>query len=155
MARPSYFEEMRAKYNNASFYDRMSAGEIAMNVPRIIRDIYYNNIKEQDYVYFQNDKIIRSCLEVCGKEAEEARSINFALQFYINDVLAKGMMPCMSTNKVREISAAGAALQKFNSRWNVWHVCYWSFNNIMNGGPIVESLESIKAFNKDAILNAV
>lgn len=121
MARNSFFAEKRLGNNNPNFFNNMTVEEIRKNVKRIIRDIKYDNILEQDYIYFRNDKVISACLLESRYQFIRASVCANALGFYINDCLQYGITPYKTTNiNVERLNAVNE--QKIqNNKAFMWH----------------------------------
>lgn len=118
--RMSYFEEERSK-NNANFYERMDDRQLRKLVRRIVKDIYNGLIKEQDYVYFMNDRIMSACLYVASTEAMKHFVIADSLQDYVNNPSKQDPM-CKAT--------AANTYNESAAKWGTWNICLTMFKAI-------------------------
>lgn len=142
--RQSYFAEKRARDNNPNFFDRVNLDEIRKNVKRIIKDIKFDMILEQDYNYFRHPQVLQACISESQKNYESCSVISNALSFYINEYLRKGITPYPSTdvNIERTRAANEQALQ--NIRANYWYNIWQMFISISYGADPIMALTPIK-----------
>lgn len=152
--RQSYFSEKRDQYHDPNFFNRMQLEELRKNVKRIIRDVKYELIQEQDYAYFTNTKILDACLHESHDQYIAARTRAFALSYYINNGLNCGYKPFPTTNIMEERLAAAEAQKVENNRYYVWENIYKIFYNIRYyGAEITTSLRYITSLSNSDIAN--
>lgn len=130
MAKTSFFAERRAQNNDPNFFDHMSADELRKSVKRIVRDLKFDNIVHNDYVYFTNPKVLEACLSESYNQFKTAQTMMNALIYYINEPLKQGIVPNKSINVVDERITASNELSKQTTRCNVWLTLYQMFNSI-------------------------
>lgn len=144
MAKQSFFAEKRSSNNNPNFFNFMSIDEIRKSVKRIIRDVKFDNIQDQDYVYFTNAKVISACLEEAKNQWLSASVLVNALNYYINDGLSIGYLPHKNMDIGMERSAAANEQLRQNSRCYMWMEIYRMFDAIFNGADAKTTLAYIK-----------
>ena len=87
MARLSYFAEKRGQNNDPNFFNRVPLDEIRKNVKRIIKDIKFDMIQDQDFNYFHNPQIIQACIAEAQENYTSCVTICNSLNFYINECM--------------------------------------------------------------------
>ena len=143
MARLSYFAEKRGQNNDPNFFNRTSLDEIRKNVRRIIKDISFGLIQEQDYIYFRNSQILQAC--ICeAQESYYTCNINAnALNFYINECLNRGIKAFPSDNIMNDRILASREQSLQNMRAKYWYDIWQMFTAISYGADIVTTLKPI------------
>ena len=58
--RSSFFEEKRM-FDPNFIRSKDCANDVKTNIRRIIKDVYFDMISDEDYVYFKNPIILSSC----------------------------------------------------------------------------------------------
>lgn len=144
MARQSYFAEKRGRNNDPNFFNRLPIEEIRKNVKRIIRDVKYDNIQEQDFNYFYSKQIIQACLMEAYDNWMDCSVISNSLNIYINEFLNKNLKPFPSTNIIQERNVASKQQCDYNIKTKTWYNLYQIFNNIWNGANKEACLNDIK-----------
>lgn len=148
MAKQSYFAEMRIAKNDPNFFMRMNVDEIRKSVKRIIKDIKFDNIQDQDYSYFINTNVMSACLCESYEQWYSASVILNALNYYINDGLGNGYRPYKSTDITNERAKASAEQLKQNARCYLWMHIYLLFYSIYKyNAPITQTLKSLQTMN--------
>jgi hypothetical protein len=147
MARQSFFAEKRSANNNPNFFNNMSVDEIRKSVKRIIRDIKFDNIAEQDYLYFTNEKVLSACLTESYVQYQTASVLVNALNYYIQDGLISGFVPYRTTDINQERALATNEQTKQNDRCYNWLQLYQMFNAIYNGADVISTLKNIQLMN--------
>ena len=125
--------------------------EIRKNVKRIIRDVKYDNIQEQDFNYFYSNQIIQACLLESYENFVNCSIISNSLNFYINECLNKNIKPFPSTDIIHERNIASQQQCNYNIKTKTWYNIYQIFNNIWNGGNKEACLNDIKAIDNKFI----
>ena len=149
MARVSYFAEMRTVKHNPSFYLNIKQEELDKNVKRIIRDIKYDNIEEQDYKYFQCESILNSCIRVAMQQNGLALATHRALTDYREKL--NSSRTCFNNDAINtEMTYVDKKVMEYENKSSVWHTIYWCFYSIKycNAG-IHTTLYNIKTLNFD------
>ena len=139
--RLSFFAEMR-RNNNPRFYDTMSTDDLRRSVKRIVTDLKYNNIAEEDYVYFDNNTLFNICIDESERQYKNASVLLNAMNYYINCGLRAGYVPYPTIEYVEEYRNA-----------NTWK----NFNNIVEGDWTIISLnknETVLYLNESETLSA-
>lgn len=144
MARQSFFAEKRASNNNPNFFNNMDVDEIRKSVKRIIRDIKYDNIAPQDYLYFSNEKVLSACITESFTQYQSAAVLVNALSYYINDGLRSGFVPHKTSDIYQERAMASNEQTKQNIRCYMWLQFYQMFDAIRKGAEIVSTLKNIQ-----------
>lgn len=153
MARKSYFEEKRSQYSNPNFFNTgNSLNDIANNVKRIIKDVKFGLISDEDYVYFQNNNVINVCTQVAYKNSVEAMTCANALQFYINMGLNKGYSP-VGYEQLGELTNATNAYNTFSRRAYTWMEIYKMFTAVRSGYDVRSCLQFIVNIDNGDINN--
>ena len=151
--RQSYFAEKRGQNNDPNFFNRIPLDEIRKNVKRIIRDIRYDMIQDQDYNYFHSQQILQACIAE-AQENYTSSVINCnALNFYINECLNKGIKPFPSSNVIEERMYASKEQIVQNARAKNWYNILQMFIAISYGADIITTLMPIKMLDGRDISN--
>ena len=153
MARQSYFAEKRGGNNNPNFFNNIPLDEIRKNVKRIIRDIYYDMIQEQDYNYFHNPTILNACIAEAQENYDNCVVICNSLNFYINECLNRGVKPFPSANIMDERIRASKEQITQNMRAKYWDDIRRMFIAISYGADIITTLMPIRMINSKDISN--
>lgn len=153
MARLSYFAEKRGQNNDPNFFNRIALDEIRKNVKRIIKDIRFDMIQEQDYNYFHNPQILQACISEAQENYESCVVICNSLNFYINECLNKGIKPFPSSNIMVERIRASKEQNVQNMRAKYWYDILQMFIAISYGADIVTTLMPIKMIDSRDISN--
>jgi hypothetical protein len=141
----SYFGEMRMS-NNPEFYKNMRGIDLCNQVPRIIRDIKYDNIVDQDYQYFLNEKILGACIEESRNQYEHADTICNALNFYTHCGLIHGFVPYWGTNVSYELAKVSNAQRENNNKAYLWRTINRFFTDVSYGADPM-TLKGIQTMN--------
>lgn len=130
MARQSFFEEQRRKFNDPNFFNRIDLNELEKNVKRIILDVSNTLITEQDFIYFKNDKIISACINKASKECKIAEVTSNALYMYIGSLTSQQFVP-MQLNNIQDMQSqrevASAQHVKMLAKTSAWRECLYAF----------------------------
>lgn len=153
MARLSYFAEKRGQNNDPNFFNRIALDEIRKNVKRIIKDIRFDMIQEQDYNYFHNPQILQACIAEAQENYTSCVVICNSLNFYINECLNKGIKTFPSSNIMEERMYASNEQIKQNMRAKHWYNILQMFIAISYGADIVTTLTPIKMIDSRDISN--
>ena len=153
MARQSYFAEKRGQNNDPNFFNRVSLDEIRKNVKRIIKDIRFDMIQEQDYNYFNNPQILQACISEAQENYITCSVISNSLNFYINECLNKGIKSFPSSNIMEERIFASKEQIAQNMRVKHWYNILQMFIAISYGAPIIPTLTPIKMIDTKDISN--
>ena len=151
--RQSYFSEKRGQNNDPNFFNRIPLDEIRKNVKRIIKDIRFDMIQEQDYIYFHNPQIIQACIAEAQDNYASCIVICNSLNFYINECLNKGIKPFPSSNILEERVRASNEQIVQNMRAKHWDDILRMFIAISYGADIVTTLMPIKMIDSRDISN--
>jgi hypothetical protein len=151
--RLSYFAEKRERENNPNFFNQCNISEIRKNVKRIIRDIKYGVIQEQDYTYFMNERILSACLHEANDQYVAATILVNALNYYINNGLNSGYKPYPNSNTIKERLDASEQQKLQNSRSYTWLNIYRMFEAIYYGAEIKSTLKPIEGISDKDIAN--
>lgn len=153
MARQSYFAEKRGGNVDPNFFNRIALDEIRKNVKRIIKDIRFDMIQEQDYNYFYNPQIIQACIAEAQENYTSSVTICNSLNFYINECLNKGIKSFPSSNIMEERMYASNEQIRQNTRSKHWYNILQMFIAISYGADIVTTLMPIKMIDTKDISN--
>lgn len=153
MARLSYFAERRGQNTDPNFFNRTSIDELRKNVKRIIKDIKFDMILEQDYVYFRNPQILQACITEAQDNYATCLVICNSLNFYINECLNKGIKMLPSSNIMEERIYASKELTTQTMRVNHWYSILQMFTAISYGADIITTLTPIKMIDTRDISN--
>lgn len=153
MARLSYFAEKRGQNNDPNFFNRIPLDEIRKNVKRIIKDIRFDMIQEQDYIYFHNPQILQACIAEAQENYVSCMVVCNSLNFYINESLNKGIKTFPSSNIMEERIYASKEQIIQNMRVKHWYTILNMFIAISYGADIVTTLAPIKMIDSRDISN--
>ena len=149
----SYFEEKRLQYSDPNFYNKdQGIIDLKQQMRRILQDIKYDNIKQEDYVYFTNNKILLACIDACWQNYLSALSEYNAINYYIINGIYSVSVPQIAT-KMDEASRASNIAIKLSNKVFVWQHCYKIFISIYNGAGL-ELLQTIKNFESNQLASA-
>lgn len=151
--RQSYFAEKRGQNNNPNFFNFINIDELRKNVKRIVRDIKFGLIQEQDYTYFTNEKILSACLHESYDQYVAACTLVNSLNYYINNGLNGGYKPYPSSDVMSERINASNQQKIQNTRAYTWMNIYKIFNAIYYGAEIRSTLKAIEAIPNSDIAN--
>ena len=151
--RQSYFAERRGQNNDPNFFNRIPLDEIRKNVKRIIKDIRFDLIQEQDYNYFHNPQIIQACISEAQENYTSSVVICNSLNFYINEHLNRGSKPYPSTNIMEERIYASKEQIIQNMRAKYWNDILRMFIAISYGADVISTLMPIKMIDTKDISN--
>ena len=151
--RQSYFAEKRGQNNDPNFFNRIPLDEIRKNVKRIIRDIRYDMIQDQDYNYFHSQQILQACIVEAQENYTSSVVKCNALNFYINECLNKGIKPFPSNNVIEERMYASKEQIVENARAKNWYNILQMFIAISYGADIITTLMPIKMLDSRDISN--
>lgn len=153
MARLSYFAEKRGQNNDPNFFNRMPIDEIRKNVKRIIKDIRFDLIQEQDYNYFHSQQIVQACISEAQENYTSSMILCNSLNFYINECLNKGIKAFPSSNILEERIYASKEQVVQNMRAKYWNDILNIFIAISYGADIQTTLMPIKMIDSRDINN--
>lgn len=153
MARSSYFAEKRGQNNDPNFFNRIPLDEIRKNVRRIIKDIRFDMIQEQDYNYFHNSQILQACISEAQQSYTSCVTICNSLNFYINECLNRGIKSFPSSNIMEERIYASNEQTVHNMRAKHWYTIWQMFLAISYGADIITTLMPIKLIDSKDISN--
>ena len=153
MARLSYFAEKRGQNNDPNFFNRVPLDEIRKNVKRIIKDIRFDMIQDQDFNYFHNPQIIQACIAEAQENYISCVTICNSLNFYINECLNKGIKTFPSSNIMEERMYASREQIVQNMRAKHWYSILQMFIAISYGCDIITTLMPIKMIDTKDISN--
>lgn len=151
--RSSYFAEKRGQNNDPNFFNRIPLDEIRKNVKRIIKDIRFDMIQEQDYNYFHSPQIIQACISEAQENYISSVTICNSLNFYINECLNRGIKAFPSSNITEDRLYASKEQVKQNMRAKYWNDILQMFIAISYGADIVSTLMPIKMIDSRDISN--
>lgn len=151
--RQSYFAEKRGQNNDPNFFNRVPLDDIRKNVKRIIKDIRFDMIQEQDYNYFHNPQILQACIAEAQENYTSCMVISNSLNFYINESLNKGVKAFPSSNIMEERIYASKEQVLQNMRAKHWYTILSMFIAISYGADIVHTLAPIKMIDSRDISN--
>lgn len=151
MAKQSYFAEKRGQNNDPNFFNRVPIEDIRKNVKRIIKDIRFDNIQQQDYNYFCSTQIVQACITEARENYMSASIICNSLNFYINECLNKGAKPFPSTNMLEERMIASKEQITQNARAKNWYNILQIFTAISYGADIISALMPIRMIDSREI----
>ena len=147
----SYFEEKRIQYADPNFFNNdKNIIDMKQQMKRIIQDIKYNNIKQEDYIYFTNSKILLACIDACWQNYLSALAEYNAINYYINNGLYTTAIPQIAT-KFDEASRASTIAIKLSNKVFVWQHCYKVFHSIYNGWANLDILSTIQNFSSNQL----
>jgi len=149
----SYFDERRHRYADPNFYNRSDiVADISRNAKRIIRDIRFGNISEEDYIYFTQTNIINTLIQIAENGYKSSVTELNALNFYINYGIRNRMVPVwVDINE--EISLAANSQITLNNRVNIWGTLMNLFYNVRNGADPHILNGCLNLFDTSYILN--
>jgi hypothetical protein len=153
MARQSYFAEKRGQNNDPNFFSRIPLDEIRKNVRRIIKDIRYDLIIEQDYNYFHSQQILQACIAEAQENYTSSVVVCNSLNFYINECLNRGVKPFPSSNLMEERMYASKEQIVQNARSKNWYNILQMFIAISYGADIRTTLMPIQMIDSKEISN--
>ena len=153
MARLSYFAEKRGQNNDPNFFNRIALDEIRKNVKRIIKDIRFEMIQEQDYNYFHNPQILQACIVEAQENYNSSVILCNSLNFYINECLNRGIKAFPSSNITIERVLASKEQVLQNMRAKYWYDIWKMFEAISYGADIITTLMPIKMIDARDISN--
>ena len=150
MAKLSYFAEKRQMNNDPHFFDRLPPDELKRNVKRIIKDIKFDNINDNDYVYFTNNNIVKLCMQEAYQQYIDALVLTSALHNYIMGDLFRGnTIPGLNIVVARNAAANQQVLA--NAKCQNWLRIYQIFcyiDSMPNDVPtIMATLKQIQNIN--------
>lgn len=151
--RQSYFSEKRGQNNDPNFFNRVPLDEIRKNVKRIIKDIRFDMIQDQDYNYFHNPQILQACIAEAQENYTSCVTICNSLNFYINECLNKGIKTFPSNNIMEERMYASKEQIVQNMRAKHWYTILQMFIAISYGADIITTLMPIKMIDTRDISN--
>ena len=151
--RLSYFAEKRGQNNDPNFFNRIPLDEIRKNIKRIIKDIRFDLIQEQDYNYFHSPQIIQACIAEAQENYTSSIVICNSLNFYINECLNKGIKSFPSSNIMEERMYASKEQIVQNMRAKYWNDILHMFIAISYGADIVTTLMPIRMIDSRDISN--
>ena len=124
--RLSFFAEMR-RNNNPRFYNTMSTDDLRRSVKRIVIDLKYNNIAEEDYVYFDNNTLFNICIDESERQYKNASVLLNAMNYYINCGLRAGYVPNPTIEYVEEYRNAVNEQKRLSILANYWKFIHATF----------------------------
>lgn len=148
MAKLSYFAEVRIKNNNQNYFNTAPINDIEKSVKRIIRDIIFDNITENDYQYFLNQRLLQVCIKVADTNYRKADIEARALMFYINEILNKNFSPFPSINMDEERNMAIKSQTDMNIKAGYWKMILDVFHNISYGYDPIQQCTYIKNIDR-------
>jgi len=151
--RQSYFAEKRGQNNDPNFFNRIPLDEIRKNVKRIVKDIRFDMIQEQDYNYFHSPQIIQACIAEAQDNYNSSVVICNSLNFYINECLNRGIKPFPSSNILEERIRASNEQVVQNMRAKHWYAILKMFEAISYGADIITTLMPIRMIDTRDISN--
>lgn len=144
----SYFAEEKKRSNDPNFFRKVSDEDLRRQVKRIIKDIRFDKIEEQDYVYFSNEKILSACLYVTSTEYQTAAVIHESLQYYLNSVLGRNCDLSMQQSIALKRQIAANQCNKMNTKHIIWRECYNVFYGMSVGGEIMVLADYIRKLDQ-------
>ena len=153
MARLSYFAEKRGQNNDPNFFNRIALDDIRKNVKRIVKDIKFDMIQEQDYMYFHSHQVLQACISEAQENYTSCVVTCNALNFYINECLNRGIKSFPSTNISEERIHASNEQIKMNMRAKHGYTILQMFIAISYGADIKSTLMPIKMIDSKDISN--
>ena len=151
--RQSYFAEKRGQNNDPNFFNRIPLDEIRKNVKRIIKDIRFDMIQEQDYNYFHSSQIIQACIAEAEANWSSSITICNSLNYYIYEGLNRGIKPFPSFNIFEERIRASNEQVAYNIRAKHWETILKMFIEISKGADIISTLMPIRMIDTREISN--
>jgi hypothetical protein len=152
MAKTSYFAEKRQMNNDPHFFDRLPPDELKRNVKRIVKDIKFDNIIDNDYIYFTNANIITACKAESYQQYIDALVLSTALYSFIMKDLMQGVtVPGMTLPVARNAAANQQVLA--NARCQNWLRIFQLFSmveDVTDVGVIINTLKQIQFINFNA-----
>lgn len=148
--RPSYITEIRNRYNDPNYFNRTPISELQKQTNRIISDIRYGKITEEDLIYFSSRNLLDALINECyvRKLTAEihAKSMRFYCAFYNKpgyNVYASPMGPS-------EIVEMGNVLTKDEQLYNIYTTFYNAFTSIkLYNADVKNTLTALQNFNFD------
>jgi hypothetical protein len=149
MAKPSYFGEKRSINNDPAFFNRIPPDEIRRNVKRIVRDIKYDNIVPNDYVYFTNNTIVQICKAEAYQQYVDALIVCDALYRYIMTELIVGKtIPNVDLLVARNAASNQQVLANAKAQnWLRIYQCFSMIENTTDVNTIMSILKQIQNIN--------
>lgn len=121
MARQDYLSELVEKNHNQRFFESADTmRDFQRNLKRIIKDIAYNNIRKELYVYFSNETVINTCIAECYNQANEASAMANASRIYYYDYLLKGYTPYYNIDRTMEMTIVSNKIVEFGAKAARW-----------------------------------
>jgi hypothetical protein len=148
--RRSYFEEKRS-YDPNFIRSGNCMSDVRSNIRRIIKDIYFDLISDNDYIYFTNESILSSLLTTSYENYRNNELILYAL----NDYLQKLSINVSFGGNVLEDRVRATNLQtKHNRLAQAWATIHQHFMYIKLGYDSPKNiLKHIQNMSKEDILN--
>lgn len=147
----SYFAEQRSMNSNPNFFDQLDPRIIRNNVRRIIKDAADNAIRDEDYMYFKNSKIIESCRQESYENWRKCQTIANALSAYLKAVLPMGLAPNPNVDLKEEYYIASTEHSAIVAKAEVWACAYKMFTDIGSGADAKGVLINLTRFSRDVI----
>lgn len=148
----SYFEEKRLQYSDPNFFNReQNIIDLKQQMKRIVQDIKFNNIKQEDFIYFTNNKILLACIDACWQNYLSALAEYNAINYYLTNNIYSINVPQIAP-KLDEASRASTIAIKLADKLFVWQHCYKVFHDIYNGFAGLDALSSIQNFDNNQLL---
>lgn len=147
----SFFSEKR-RSNDPNFFNRMDPTELKKYVKRIILDIKFDNIEDNDYSYFTNSKLLSVCIQESYQQFINNTILLQALNIYI-DGINKGMIIPYNINITEARIISSNQQTAINKKVQNWNQIYNIFRLVESGSEIITTLKQIQnmSFNPNDI----
>lgn len=147
MAKQSWFAEITKSSHDPQFFNRREVN-IERNVKRIITDIKDNLITDDDYIFFGNENVIKSCMSAAAQAAKRYYVLsdacdlyhrtnmqNFALSFKTIINPMTGEQTLIPEGYINTPNSAGAILaaqmqNEARIKYTIWNIFLVAFNEI-------------------------
>lgn len=148
--RPSFFEDKRLHDPNF-IRSRDCMNDVKNNIRTIIKDVYFDQILDQDYIYFTNDNILWSLIQTSYENYKNNELIVNAMNLYLNE-LNMNRSP-FSANILEERMRCSNLQIKANRLAIAWSMVHQQLQYIRMGADPKASLQYIRGLSKEDLLN--
>ena len=117
-----------------------------------MKDVYFDMISDEDYVYFKNPIILSSCCMAAWENYINAQCIVNAFTYYLTNGLYHGISPFTNDLDVERTRATNTQI-KYNKQAYAWNNILMLLTDIQNGADAKLKLSIIRGMAKEDILS--
>ena len=134
----SFFDDKRYGFSDANFINREDFYK-DLSKPnaykRIVRDVTYNTISDNDYIYFTHNRFITTLRMYATIELNHNKVIANALSYYVQDVLTTNRIyqSREPVNVLAELNISKGIEELVHHRVFVWTQFLTALDMILNG----------------------